>query len=66
LIDDIRVEPDLTRRRAMIGVALRLVGDDLPLVPLYRRNLTWAMAKKVRAVQWPNDAPELRWLRVQP
>ena len=36
----------------------------MPLVPLYRRTLTWAMQKKVRVVQWPNDALELRWLRV--
>ncbi len=65
LIDNIRVEPDLTRRRAMVGVALRLIGDDLPYIPLYRRTLTWAMAKKVTAVQWPNDQLELRWVRVR-
>jgi peptide/nickel transport system substrate-binding protein len=65
LIDSIRVEPDLTRRRAMVGVALRIVGDDLPFIPLYRRTLTWAMAKKVSAVQWPNDSTELRWARIQ-
>jgi peptide/nickel transport system substrate-binding protein len=65
LIDNIRVEPDMTRRRAMIGVALRLIRDDLPYVPLYRRTLSWAMAKKVKAVQWPNDTVELRWVRVQ-
>ena len=35
LIDAMRIEPDLTRRRAMVAVALRLVGDDLPYVPLY-------------------------------
>jgi peptide/nickel transport system substrate-binding protein len=64
LIDDIRVEPDLTRRRAMVGVALRLVRDDLPYVPLYRRTLSWAMANKVKAVQWPSDTLELRWVRV--
>jgi len=64
LIDDIRVEPDLTRRRAMVGVALRLIRDDLPYIPLYRRTLTWAMAKKVKAVQWPADSMELRWVRV--
>jgi len=63
LIDGIRVEPDPTRRRAMVGVALRLIGEDLPYVPLYRRTLSWAMAKKVRAVQWPNDVMELRWVR---
>ena len=65
LIDAIRVEPDLTRRRARVGVALRMIGDDLPYVPLYRRTLTWAMAKKVSAVQWPNDQIELRWVKVR-
>ena len=65
LVDNMRVEPDLTRRRAMVGVVLRIVGDELPFIPLYRRTLTWAMSKKVHAVQWPSDAPELRWVRIQ-
>ncbi|SHM42225.1 ABC transporter substrate-binding protein [Rhizobacter sp. OV335] len=63
LIDSIRVEPDLMRRRAMVGVALRLIGEDLPYVPLYRRTLSWAMQKKVKAVQWPDDVLALRWVR---
>ena len=37
----------------------------LPVVPLYRRTLTYAMKRKVQLVQWPSDAPELRWLRSQ-
>ncbi len=65
LIDNIRVEPDLTRRRAMVTTVLRLVGEDLPMIPLYRRTLTWAMSKQVSAVQWPNDTVELRWVRVK-
>jgi len=65
LIDNIRTEPDATRRRAMVTTVLRLVGEDLPYIPLYRRTLTWAMAKKVSAVQWPNDTIELRWVRVR-
>jgi peptide/nickel transport system substrate-binding protein len=65
LIDQIRVEPDLTRRRAMVTTVLRLVADDLPFIPLYRRTLTWAMHKKVNAVQWPNDTIELRFVRVK-
>ena len=65
LIDSMRNEPDLTRRRAMVAVALRIVGDELPFVPLYRRTVTWAMQKGVEAVQWPNDTIELRWVRVQ-
>ena len=65
LIDGIRTEPDLTRRRAMAATVLRLAADELPYVPLYRRTLTWAMAAKVSAVQWPNDTIELRWVRVK-
>jgi peptide/nickel transport system substrate-binding protein len=65
LIDAMRVEPDLTRRRAMVATVLRLVAEEMPSIPLYRRSITWAMKKNVRAVQWPSDAPELRWLRVQ-
>jgi peptide/nickel transport system substrate-binding protein len=65
LIDDIRIEPDATRRRAMVTTVLRLVGEDLPFIPLYRRTLTWAMSKKVSAVQWPVDTLELRWVRVR-
>ena len=65
LIDNIRTEPDLTRRRAMVTTALRLVAEDLPYIPLYRRTLTWAMQRKVSVVQWPNDTLELRWVRVR-
>jgi peptide/nickel transport system substrate-binding protein len=65
LIDAMRNEPDLTRRRAMVAVVLRMVNDELPYVPLYRRTLNWIMNNKVSAVQWPNDTIELRWVRVQ-
>ena len=49
----------------MVATVLRFAADDLPLVPLYRRTLTYAMKRKVQLVQWPSDAPELRWLRSQ-
>ena len=65
LIDSMRTEPDLTRRRAMVAVALRMINDDLPFIPLFRRTVSWAMQKKVSAVQWPNDTIELRWVRVK-
>ena len=60
-----RTEPDLTKRRARIGVALRLIQDDLPYIPLYRRKLNWAMARSVQLAQWPNDVVELRWVRMK-
>lgn len=65
MIDNIRTEPDLTRRRAMVTTVLRVAGEDHAYIPLYRRTLTWAMSRKVQAVQWPNDALELRWVRLR-
>jgi peptide/nickel transport system substrate-binding protein len=65
LIDDIRTEADLTKRRARVAVVLRTVAEELPYVPLYRRMLNWAMTKNVTAVQWPNDTLELRWVRMR-
>lgn len=65
VIDGIRVEPDLAKRRALVGQALTMIADDLPYVPLYRRKLNWAMAANVDLVQWPNDTLELRWARVK-
>ncbi len=65
LIDAIRIEPDEAKRRTMSGTALRMIGEAIPSVPLYRRTLSWAMKKSVHAVVWPSDAVELRWLRVQ-
>ncbi len=64
LIDGIRIEPDLTKRRQMVGDALRLMHTDLPMIPLYRRTLTWVMRPNVSVVQWPNDVLELRWVRI--
>jgi peptide/nickel transport system substrate-binding protein len=65
VIDAIRIEPDLDRRRRMVGQALTMIAADLPYVPLYRRRLNWAMADGVGLVQWPNDTLELRWVTLK-
>jgi peptide/nickel transport system substrate-binding protein len=64
LIDGIRVEPDVDRRRQLVGEALRLMADDLPLVPLYRRRINWVMRPNIHPVPWPNDILELRFVRI--
>jgi peptide/nickel transport system substrate-binding protein len=48
----------------MVATVLRLAGDDIPLLPLLRRTVTWALVKPVTAVQWPSDAIELHWVRI--
>jgi peptide/nickel transport system substrate-binding protein len=37
---------------------------ELPLIPLYRRTLTWAMRPEVNVAQWPSDILELRFVRI--
>jgi peptide/nickel transport system substrate-binding protein len=64
LIDSIRVEPDIVRRRQLVGDALRLMRADLPLIPLYRRALTWVMRPDISVAQWPNDVLELRFVQI--
>ncbi|HEY2863288.1 MAG TPA: ABC transporter substrate-binding protein [Casimicrobiaceae bacterium] len=64
IIDAMRVEPDLAHRRQLVGDALRLMQSDLPLIPLYRRTLTWVMRPDISVAQWPNDILELRFVRI--
>jgi peptide/nickel transport system substrate-binding protein len=65
LIDGIRVEPNLAKRRQMVGDALRIVQAELPVIPLYRRQHNWVMRPNVDAVHWPNDVLELRWVTMR-
>ncbi len=65
LVDAVRVEPDLARRRQMIGDVLRAMNADLPLIPLYRRTLTWVMRPDINVAQWPNDVLELRFVDIR-
>jgi peptide/nickel transport system substrate-binding protein len=64
LIDAIRVDPDAAHRRQLVGDALRAMNADLPLIPLYRRMLTWAMRPNISVAQWPNDVLELRFVQI--
>jgi len=65
IIDAIRIEPDIAKRRGLVGDALAIVHAELTLIPLYRRTLAWAMRPSVDAVIWPNDILELRFVGMQ-
>jgi peptide/nickel transport system substrate-binding protein len=64
IVDAIRVEPDLAKRRALTRDALAIIHADLPLIPLYRRTLAWAMRQDVDVAIWPNDILDLRFVRI--
>ena len=40
------------------------MSADLPMIPLYRRTLTWAMRPDISVAQWPNDVLELRFVQI--
>ncbi len=65
LIDGLRVEPNLAKRRAMVGDALRLMQADLPIIALYRRQHNWVSRLNIDVVHWPNDVLELRWVVIK-
>jgi len=65
LIDGLRVEPDLARRRRMASDALRLMNVELPMVPLIRTQQNWVMRPNIDVVHWPNDVLELRWVTIR-
>ncbi len=65
LIDAIRVEPNLAKRRQMTQDALRILNAELPLIPLYRRQHNWVMRPNIDVVHWPNDVLELRWVVIR-
>jgi peptide/nickel transport system substrate-binding protein len=65
VIDGVRIEPDLAKRRAMVGDALRIMSAELPLIPLYRRQHNWVSRPNIDVVHWPNDVLELRWVSIK-
>ncbi|WP_077037038.1 ABC transporter substrate-binding protein [Pelomonas sp. KK5] len=65
LIDAVRVEPDLARRRDLVAEAMRLVGRELPVLPLYRVMQIWVARPGVTLVQWPNSVAPLRFARIE-
>jgi peptide/nickel transport system substrate-binding protein len=65
LIDAVRTEREPAKRRALVETALKLAGDDIAYVPLYRRTLSWVMQKKVQVAMLPDDTIPVRWVVVR-
>ena len=65
LIDAVRTERDQETWRVLVATALKLAGDDIAYVPLYRRTLSWVMQKKVQVVMMPDDTIPVRWASVK-
>jgi len=65
LIDRAKTEMDQGKRQALINDALRVVHDNVYLVPLHRRMAPWASRSSVELVIRPDSWLEVRWVKVR-
>ncbi len=60
LIDRIKTELGEARQEAM-RQALRLVREDVPIIPLHHQMIPWAMRQSITIPHMANNQPYFRW-----
>ena len=65
LITAIASEMNAGKRRDMMVQTLKLYRDDMGAIPLHQQVLTYGTTKKVKFTPRPDDAIQLRWVRIQ-
>jgi peptide/nickel transport system substrate-binding protein len=65
LIDQIKVEMDVEKRRKLINDALMIQHDELLHLPLHRQVIPWATRGNVTAVHLANNNVIPNWVTVQ-
>ncbi|HTR56789.1 MAG TPA: ABC transporter substrate-binding protein [Casimicrobiaceae bacterium] len=65
LIDQIKVEMDVEKRRKLINDALMIQHDELLHLPLHRQVIPWATRGNVAAVHLANNNVIPNWVTVQ-
>nr|WP_295074934.1 ABC transporter substrate-binding protein [uncultured Roseateles sp.] len=61
LVDAMKVEPDLSKRNAMIREALQRIRDESLFIPIHHQVRPWAMRANVDTVHRSDDRPEARF-----
>lgn len=64
LIDQVKVELDLGKRRQLMIDALKLHNEDVGNIPLHHQMIPWAMASNVTAVHQSENQLDLWWVKV--
>jgi peptide/nickel transport system substrate-binding protein len=65
LIDQIKTELDVEKRRRLINEALMIQHDELLHLPLHRQVIPWATRSNVRAVHLANNNVIPQWVTVK-
>jgi peptide/nickel transport system substrate-binding protein len=61
----IDVEMDMAKRHAMVTEAMKLVQDEVLVLPLHRQVIPWVSKKNVTVVHRPNNVLLPRWVTVK-
>ena len=64
LIDQIKIEVDVEKRRKLINEALMIQHDELLHLPLHRQVIPWAMRGNITAVHLANNNVIPNWVTV--
>ncbi|HEX8009491.1 MAG TPA: ABC transporter substrate-binding protein [Casimicrobiaceae bacterium] len=65
LVDQIKIEVDVEKRRRMINEALMIQHDELLHLPLHRQVIPWATRSNVTAVHLANNNVIPNWVTVR-
>jgi peptide/nickel transport system substrate-binding protein len=65
LIDSIESEMDQAKRTAMINEAMRIVQDDVLVIPLHRQVIPWVSRANVSVVPRPDNWPVATWVTIR-
>jgi peptide/nickel transport system substrate-binding protein len=65
LIDKLEGEMNLVERQAMINRAVKIIQDEVHVIPLHRQMIPWASRRNVTVLHRPNNLPDLHWVTVK-
>src|SRR5258706_3131099 len=66
LVEQVKTEVDVEKRRRMINEALMIQHDELLTLPLHRQVIPWATRSNVTAVHLANNNVIPNWVTIQP
>jgi peptide/nickel transport system substrate-binding protein len=65
LIDQIGVEADPAKRMAMIRQSIKILQDDVPVIPMHQQVVVWASKKNIDLVQPADNQFYYRFVNVK-
>ena len=65
LIDKLEGEMNLAERQNMINQSVKIMHDEVHVIPLHRQMIPWASRKNITVLHRPNNVLDLHWVTVK-